>query len=59
MHEQAPHHTETAESGSFAFARCSCGWRGPARRSRDRARTDASEHTERAEPSDRAAERTA
>ncbi|MFF6774464.1 hypothetical protein ACFY8W_12955 [Streptomyces sp. NPDC012637] len=40
------HHTETTESGSFAFARCSCGWRGPARRSRDRARMDAEGHTE-------------
>ncbi|MFJ9829120.1 hypothetical protein ACIRSU_32810 [Streptomyces sp. NPDC101160] len=38
------HHTETMERGSFAFARCSCGWTGPARRSRDRARTDAAEH---------------
>ncbi|MER7515277.1 hypothetical protein [Streptomyces sp. NPDC126499] len=38
------HHTETTERGSFAIARCSCGWRGPARRSRERARTDAAEH---------------
>ncbi|WP_281181677.1 hypothetical protein [Streptomyces exfoliatus] len=32
------------ERGSFALARCSCGWTGPARRSRDRARTDAADH---------------
>ncbi|WP_425584040.1 hypothetical protein [Streptomyces roseoviridis] len=38
------HHTETTERGSFAIARCSCGWRGPARRSRERARADAAEH---------------
>ncbi|MFI8325953.1 hypothetical protein [Streptomyces sp. NPDC085529] len=47
MHEQSatgPHHTTTTERGSFAVARCSCGWAGPARRSRDRARTDAAEH---------------
>ncbi|MFJ8664162.1 hypothetical protein [Streptomyces sp. NPDC093600] len=45
MHEQAPHHTTTTERGSFAIATCSCGWTGPARRSRDRARTDARTHT--------------
>ncbi|MFK3734108.1 hypothetical protein ACI2LJ_28015 [Streptomyces sp. NPDC088090] len=47
MHEQSatgPHHTTTTERGSFALARCSCGWTGPARRSRDRARTDATDH---------------
>ncbi|MFG3347299.1 hypothetical protein ACGF1Z_19775 [Streptomyces sp. NPDC048018] len=38
------HQTETTERGSFAIARCSCGWTGPARRSRERARTDATEH---------------
>ncbi|MEV8589528.1 hypothetical protein AB0424_21600 [Streptomyces sp. NPDC051180] len=46
MHAQAtPHTTTTTERGSFALARCSCGWTGPARRSRDRARTDAAEHS--------------
>ncbi|MFE3096052.1 hypothetical protein ACFXG1_19805 [Streptomyces sp. NPDC059248] len=41
-----PHHdTTTVERGSFAVARCVCGWSGPARRSRDRARTDATDHT--------------
>ncbi|WP_282696823.1 hypothetical protein [Streptomyces sp. CC208A] len=40
----SPHHTTTTERGSFALARCTCGWTGPARRSRDRARTDATEH---------------
>ncbi|ALO09906.1 hypothetical protein AQF52_4312 [Streptomyces venezuelae] len=45
MHaESSPHTTTTTERGSFALARCSCGWSGPARRSRERARTDASEH---------------
>ncbi|MFI8099502.1 hypothetical protein [Streptomyces sp. NPDC086023] len=38
------HVTETSERGSFCTARCSCGWRGPARRSRDLARKDAAAH---------------
>ncbi|MER7762053.1 hypothetical protein [Streptomyces sp. NPDC097619] len=38
------HVTSTAERGSFCTARCSCGWRGPARRSRDLARKDAEAH---------------
>ncbi|MYZ38705.1 hypothetical protein GT002_27260 [Streptomyces sp. SID4917] len=41
----SPHITSTVERGSFCLARCSCGWSGPARRSRDRARTDAASHT--------------
>ncbi|MEU2264698.1 hypothetical protein ABZ557_31540 [Streptomyces sp. NPDC019645] len=45
------HHTTTVERGSFALARCSCGWTGPARRSRERARTDARAH-ETTEPAD-------
>ncbi|WP_079137768.1 hypothetical protein [Streptomyces sp. PTY087I2] len=40
----AGHSATTIERGSFCLARCSCGWSGPARRSRDRARTDAAEH---------------
>lgn len=47
VHEQSatgPHHTTTTERGSFALARCTCGWTGPARRSRDRARADADAH---------------
>ncbi|MFF3322284.1 hypothetical protein [Streptomyces sp. NPDC002889] len=49
-HQEPPddiraHITTTTERGSFAMARCSCGWAGPARRSRDRARTDAAAHT--------------
>ncbi|MFF2958008.1 hypothetical protein ACFVT1_03585 [Streptomyces sp. NPDC057963] len=40
----AGHDPTTVERGSFCTARCSCGWSGPARRSRDRARTDAAEH---------------
>ncbi|MEU9982546.1 hypothetical protein [Streptomyces sp. NPDC050856] len=38
------HDTTTTERGSFCVARCGCGWAGPARRSRDRARTDADAH---------------
>lgn len=38
------HHTSVIERGSFAVALCSCGWQGPARRARDRARRDADEH---------------
>lgn len=33
------------ERGAFAFGSCDkCGWRGPARRSRDRARKDLAHH---------------
>ncbi|MER7959724.1 hypothetical protein [Streptomyces sp. NPDC096030] len=45
MHEQSPHQATTTDRGSFAVAHCSCGWKGPARRSRDKARTDAAVHT--------------
>ncbi|MER5499013.1 MULTISPECIES: hypothetical protein [unclassified Streptomyces] len=38
------HEPTTVERGSFCTARCGCGWYGPARRSRDRARADATEH---------------
>ncbi|MGW0395235.1 hypothetical protein ACWDYJ_31025 [Streptomyces sp. NPDC003042] len=38
------HTTSTAERGSFCLAVCSCGWSGPARRSRDLARRDAVRH---------------
>jgi hypothetical protein len=41
----AVHRTSVSESGAFVAARCTCGWRGPARRARDRARRDAEEHT--------------
>ncbi|MFV6031379.1 hypothetical protein [Streptomyces sp. NPDC056264] len=47
--QSSPHTTTTSERGSFALARCSCGWTGPARRSRDRARTDAADHVRAAE----------
>ena len=34
------------EHGAFAFATCPvCGWRGPGRRSRERARKDLKHHT--------------
>ncbi|MFE3828810.1 hypothetical protein [Streptomyces sp. NPDC059092] len=38
------HTASTVERGSFCLARCTCGWSGPARRARDRARTDATAH---------------
>jgi hypothetical protein len=38
------HTTSTADRGSFCLAVCSCGWKGPARRSRDLARKDATGH---------------
>ncbi|WP_409237893.1 hypothetical protein [Streptomyces sp. PA5.6] len=44
--QQAPstHRTTTVEKGRFTSAHCTCGWRGPARRARSKARTDAMEH---------------
>ncbi|MFE0458656.1 hypothetical protein ACFW1A_05260 [Kitasatospora sp. NPDC058965] len=43
--EAAPGHAVTvSERGSFAHAACSCGWFAPGRRSRDKARRDATEH---------------
>lgn len=42
---RAPEHrTSTTERGSFCSARCTCGWRGAARRARSQARTDAERH---------------
>ncbi|MCX4779393.1 hypothetical protein [Streptomyces sp. NBC_01264] len=38
------HSTSTSERGAFSLAACTCGWRGPARRSRDLARKDARGH---------------
>ncbi|MBB5927639.1 hypothetical protein [Streptomyces echinatus] len=38
------HLTTTTEQGRFCVARCSCGWRGPARRARSQARADAEGH---------------
>ncbi|MDF2271274.1 hypothetical protein P2Q00_38475 [Streptomyces coacervatus] len=38
------HRTTTVEQGRFCMARCSCGWRGPARRARSQARADAEGH---------------
>ncbi|UQX02192.1 hypothetical protein [Streptomyces sp. RerS4] len=45
MSSPTTHTTSTAERGSFCLAVCSCGWTGPARRSRDLARRDATRHT--------------
>ncbi|MEU4970352.1 hypothetical protein [Streptomyces smyrnaeus] len=39
-----PHGTSLNERGSFCSASCTCGWRGPARRARDRARADCHAH---------------
>ncbi|MFD3807375.1 hypothetical protein ACFWTC_28080 [Streptomyces sp. NPDC058619] len=39
------HTASTTERGSFCLAVCTCGWTGPARRSRDLARKDATRHT--------------
>ncbi|MFF5568254.1 hypothetical protein ACFY7Z_24790 [Streptomyces sp. NPDC012623] len=47
------HRTSTVERGSFCLARCVCGWSGPARRSRDLARTDAGSHAEAPRPDGR------
>ncbi|MFE1317097.1 hypothetical protein [Kitasatospora phosalacinea] len=38
------HRVEVEERGSFSFARCSCGWFAPGRRSRDKSRRDAAGH---------------
>ncbi|MEU3659109.1 hypothetical protein AB0E77_04990 [Streptomyces sp. NPDC032940] len=38
------HLTTTVEQGAFCVAHCTCGWRGPARRARSQARTDAESH---------------
>ncbi|MDT0570933.1 hypothetical protein RM704_26315 [Streptomyces sp. DSM 3412] len=38
------HRTTTVDQGRFCVARCTCGWRGPARRARSLARTDAEGH---------------
>ncbi|MFD7924048.1 hypothetical protein ACFV3R_33195 [Streptomyces sp. NPDC059740] len=42
--EGLAHRVALAERGSFSFARCACGWAGPARRARSQARTDAEQH---------------
>ncbi|MCF0076406.1 hypothetical protein [Streptomyces lomondensis] len=38
------HRTTTKEKGHFCMAHCTCGWRGPARRARSLARSDAEKH---------------
>ncbi len=42
--DNPPHRTTVVERGAFAAAKCQCGWHGPARRARDRARQDAAGH---------------
>nr|WP_203661139.1 hypothetical protein [Streptomyces sp. SID14446] len=39
------HRATTVEQGPFCLARCTCGWRGPARRARSQARADGAAHT--------------
>jgi hypothetical protein len=41
-HAEGPLHI--VEKRGFANARCECGWQGPARRSRKKARDDAAAH---------------
>ncbi|MFI1678712.1 hypothetical protein [Streptomyces sp. NPDC020607] len=43
-HPTTDHRTTTVEKGRFTAAHCTCGWRGPARRARSKARTDATDH---------------
>ncbi|MCK1813903.1 hypothetical protein N0X72_16405 [Streptomyces carpaticus] len=46
-----PRHDVTLqERGPFIAPRCSCGWYGPARRSRPLARDEAAAHTATARP---------
>jgi hypothetical protein len=40
-----PHDVTVADEGSFTVARCACGWRSYARRSRQRARAEGADHT--------------
>jgi hypothetical protein len=42
--EGLEHRAWTVEQGRFCLARCTCGWRGPARRARSLARRDAEGH---------------
>jgi hypothetical protein len=39
------HDVAVSDEGSFTVARCSCGWRSFARRSRDLARSEGKDHT--------------
>ena len=43
-HGEGP--VRVVEKRGFAHAQCDCGWRGPARRSRKKAREDAAAHRE-------------
>ncbi|MFG2803396.1 hypothetical protein [Streptomyces pseudovenezuelae] len=42
--DRPDHRTQMVEQGRFCLARCTCGWRGPARRARSQARADAAGH---------------
>ncbi|WP_203644192.1 hypothetical protein [Streptomyces sp. SID14478] len=42
--QQHQHATTVEEQGRFCLARCTCGWHGPARRARSKARSDAEAH---------------
>ena len=41
----SPTTSRVADEGSFTVARCTCGWRSYARRSRQRARSEGADHT--------------
>ncbi|MBW1603346.1 hypothetical protein JJV70_14800 [Streptomyces sp. JJ66] len=42
----AGHRISMRDNGPFVSAHCACGWRGPGRRARSRARDDAAAHTD-------------
>ncbi|WP_111602315.1 hypothetical protein [Streptomyces sp. Amel2xB2] len=50
--DQGEHRVSTGESGAFSYARCVCGWRGPARRARESARADGNAHLARQDGDD-------
>ncbi|AKG44439.1 hypothetical protein H7827_12715 [Streptomyces sp. JH002] len=45
QNDQVRHEVTLNERGPFVAPRCSCGWYGPARRSRPLARDEAAAHT--------------
>ena len=43
-HDYGQHEVRVEDQGSFTVARCTCGWRSYARRSRDLARREGQDH---------------
>ena len=43
-HDYGQHDVRVEDQGSFTVARCTCGWRSYARRSRDLARREGNDH---------------